>query len=594
MIVLDKIGSIDNPDDTAFWTVYLDPYKFYLIEVIGKNDGRDMLDEVTYRGTLTLEDPDIFSIWNSDRSMLMGEFNSAVDDLGGGTDSLAPYATTGVGPFQIEVGSSDGGTGRYQIKVRVNNICTIRDGKIAYTWDGGPEGYPLKFDLPANTSTHQSLLTAPGHPRQTTGVGFLGDHGREEPDEDWHQVDLDDGYEYTVDLWADTNHPEEHQATQLKLLGIYDRNGIVIDGTASSISGKSVSVVFEPPTTGSYYISVGSEGDDHTGVYRIRVTGRPEESNQGNQDEESSDRAERGEVEEEQAPPPAPQNLSASANEDGSVSLTWDAPDDDSVTGYQILRRRPSEGEDTLIIHVEDTGSVDTTYTDIDVTLSALHVYRVKAISDAGKSKRSNKAEVTPIEPPTNTPATGAPTIGGTAQVGETLTADTSVIDDEDGLDNATFTYQWLADDADISGATGSTYTLVDGDEGQAIKVRVSFTDDAGNEEELTSGATAAVMAAPVEPPPAPRTLSATVNADGSITLTWDAPNDASVTGYQILRRRPTEGEDALSIYVENTGSTATTFTDTNVVAGIRYVYRVKAINEAGTGRQSNFVRADP
>ena len=149
-------------------------------------------------------------------------------------------------------------------------------------------------------------------------------------------------------------------------------------------------------------------------------------------------------------------------------------------------------------------------------------------------------------------------------------------------------------DDADISGATGSTYTLVDGDEGQAIKVRVSFTDDAGNEEELTSGATAAVMAAPVEPPPAPRNLSATVNADGSITLTWDAPNDASVTGYQILRRRPTEGEDALSIYVENTGSTATTFTDTNVVAGIRYVYRVKAINEAGTGRQSNFVRADP
>ena len=594
IIVLDKIGSIDNPDDTAFWTVYLDPYKFYLIEVIGKNDGRDMLGEVTYQGTLTLEDPDIFRIWNSDRSMSMGEFNSAVDDLGGGTDSLAPYATTGPGPFQIEVGSSDGGTGRYQIKVRVNNICAIRDGKIAYTWDGGPEGYPLKFDLPADTSTHQSLLTAPGHPRQTTGVGFLGDHGREEPDEDWHQVDLDDGYEYTVDLWADTNHPEEHQATQLKLLGIYDRNGIVIDGTASSISGQSVSVVFEPPTTGSYYISVGSEGDDHTGVYRIRVTGRPEESNQGNQDEESSDRAERGEVEEEQAPPPAPQNLSASANEDGSVSLTWDAPDDDSVTGYQILRRRPSEGEDTLIIHVEDTGSVDTTYTDIDVTLSALHVYRVKAISDAGKSKRSNKAEVTPIEPPTNTPATGAPTIGGTAQVGETLTADTSVIDDEDGLDNATFTYQWLADDADISGATGSTYTLVDGDEGQAIKVRVSFTDDAGNEEELTSGATAAVMAAPVEPPPAPRNLSATVNADGSITLTWDAPNDASVTGYQILRRRPTEGEDALSIYVENTGSTATTFTDTNVVAGIRYVYRVKAINEAGTGRQSNFVRADP
>ena len=41
----------------------------------------------------------------------------------------------------------------------------------------------------------------------------------------------------------------------------------------------------------------------------------------------------------------------------------------------------------------------------------------------------------------------------GTAQVGETLTADTTGITDDDGLDNATFSYQWLADDAEINGA---------------------------------------------------------------------------------------------------------------------------------------------
>ena len=39
------------------------------------------------------------------------------------------------------------------------------------------------------------------------------------------------------------------------------------------------------------------------------------------------------------------------------------------------------------------------------------------------------------------------------------------------------FGYQWLADDSDISGATGSTHTLADADEGKAIKVQVSFTD---------------------------------------------------------------------------------------------------------------------
>ena len=92
-----------------------------------------------------------------------------------------------------------------------------------------------------------------------------------------------------------------------------------------------------------------------------------------------------------------------------------------------------------------------------------------------------------------NSPATGAPTISGRAQVGETLTADTSGISDTDGLTGATFAYQWLADDAAIGGATVSTYTVVAGDVGKALKVRVTFTDDVGNEESLTSDATEAV-----------------------------------------------------------------------------------------------------
>ena len=95
-----------------------------------------------------------------------------------------------------------------------------------------------------------------------------------------------------------------------------------------------------------------------------------------------------------------------------------------------------------------------------------------------------------------NTPATGAPTITGTSQVGETLTANTSGIADSDGLSNATFSYQWLADAVAISDATGSSYTLANDDVGKTLKVRVTFSDDAGNEESLTSAATDAVAAA--------------------------------------------------------------------------------------------------
>ena len=43
-------------------------------------------------------------------------------------------------------------------------------------------------------------------------------------------------------------------------------------------------------------------------------------------------------------------------------------------------------------------------------------------------------------------------------------------------------------------------------------------------------------------------------------------------------------------VYVEDTGSTATTYTDANVSAGIRHVYRVKAISTAGLSQRLNYV----
>ena len=94
----------------------------------------------------------------------------------------------------------------------------------------------------------------------------------------------------------------------------------------------------------------------------------------------------------------------------------------------------------------------------------------------------------------------------------------------------------------------------------------------------------------PTGPPPAPIDLTVTVNTDGSITLFWDAPDDDSITGYQVLRRRPTQDEDTLKVYVEDTGSTSTTYTDSNTPGGDTYVYRVKALNSVGAGDWSNFV----
>ena len=123
---------------------------------------------------------------------------------------------------------------------------------------------------------------------------------------------------------------------------------------------------------------------------------------------------------------------------------------------------------------------------------------RVTFTDDADNEETLTSIATVAVTAAPNREATGQPTIGGTPQVGETLTADTSPIDDEDGLTNVSYSYQWIAGGSDIGGATGSTYTLTASEQGKTVQVRVTFTDDADNEETLTSEATAEVTAAPV------------------------------------------------------------------------------------------------
>ena len=129
-----------------------------------------------------------------------------------------------------------------------------------------------------------------------------------------------------------------------------------------------------------------------------------------------------------------------------------------------------------------------------------------------------------------NTPATGAPTITGTAQVGQTLTAVTTGIMDANGLDNVSYTYQWIRTEAPISGATASTHTLVAADQGTTIKVTVSFTDAAGYPEMLTSTATEAVAAAPNTLPSA---------SDGTVTTNEDMARTFAAADFNFLDTDP-------------------------------------------------------
>ena len=94
----------------------------------------------------------------------------------------------------------------------------------------------------------------------------------------------------------------------------------------------------------------------------------------------------------------------------------------------------------------------------------------------------------------TNNDAVGRLAITGTTQLGQTLTADHTGIDDEDGKppEATSFSYQWIRVDlywneTEISDATSSTYVLQDADEENWIKVKMTFADDEDNAEEVFS-----------------------------------------------------------------------------------------------------------
>ncbi len=176
---------------------------------------------------------------------------------------------------------------------------------------------------------------------------------------------------------------------------------------------------------------------------------------------------------------------------------------------------------------VEFHGETSSTYTLGPLSEGLAIKVKVSFTDDRGHSETlTSAATETVIAADPNSEPTGLPAITGPPQVGQTLTADTSAIADEDGLTNVTFEYQWIAGGSDIDGATGSSYLLTSSDQGQTIQVRVNFTDDADNQESLTSAETLAVAAKPNTAATGEPTISGTPQVEQTLTADTSAISD--------------------------------------------------------------------
>ena len=100
------------------------------------------------------------------------------------------------------------------------------------------------------------------------------------------------------------------------------------------------------------------------------------------------------------------------------------------------------DNDGTVIASSENTGASKEV---LDVTLAANDAGEHYYVRIEGKEDGTNDYQLRYLaEAPPNVAATGAPTITGTVQVGETLTAGTSGITDGNGLSGAVFAHQWV------------------------------------------------------------------------------------------------------------------------------------------------------
>ena len=238
-----------------------------------------------------------------------------------------------------------------------------------------------------------------------------------------------------------------------------------------------------------------------------------------------------------------------------------------TVTGGKILNARRLDPPNNIQWEISVKPQVDT---GVSFHLPVTTDCASQGAICTGEGKKLSEAldftvagPVDPPDPQENSPASRVPTISGTVRVLETLTAATTDISDADGIFFATFSYQWLADGTEISGATSSTYTLAETDEGKRIRVRVSFTDSADNLESLTSAETVAVMAKANSPATGSPGISGILSTGETLTVDTSGISDADgmsnpTFGYQWIRHDKATHTDADII-----GATGSTYTVT-------------------------------
>ncbi len=264
---------------------------------------------------------------------------------------------------------------------------------------------------------------------------------------------------------------------------------------------------------------------------------------------------------------------------------SWtDADGDNRTYSYQWYRADDNSGTNLALI----SGAISASYT---LTVSDAHKY-LRVVVTANDGRGGSQTAMSAYTAVTNSVPvnTTAPSISGTAAVGNALTTSNGSWTDADG-DNRTYSYQWYrADDNNgtnltlISGAISASYTLTSADSRKYLRVVVTANDGRGGSQTAVSAYAVTTNSAPVNTT-APN-INGTATVGNPLTASngsWtDADNDTPTYSYQWYRADDSNGTNLALI----SGAISASYTLTTNDAH-KYLRVVVTANDGNSGTQT-------
>ena len=277
---------------------------------------------------------------------------------------------------------------------------------------------------------------------------------------------------------------------------------------------------------------------------------------------------------------PAPTNLAADPG-NGQAILQWDTGDA-SITDYRVHWQATNSGATPEISDVTAGSGLTTTTTISPLTNGTEYTFTVQAVDKSGST-----AVITGL--PSSATATPAPVPDGPANLLATARSQEVGLTWDGSADSTITKYQVSTGSgtnfADIEGSSAATTatTVTSLSNGTAYTLAVRAVNDSGKGPWSDN-----VTATPIAKPDAPVNFKATRGSNGGeVALTWDDPNNDTITGYQYRQKR---GSGAFGDWVDIGGSDKDTLTHTvtGLSNGREYTFELRAVNSAGEGDASS------